>query len=80
MTTVGALEAKTHFSELLRRVEQGESFQIQRRGKTVAALMGATGRFATDDLQMTLRFFRELRARTRATTAEIAEWRAEGRQ
>ncbi len=80
MTTVGAFEAKTHFSDLLRRVEQGESFRIQRRGKTVAALTGATGRRDADDLQATLRFFRELRERTRATTVEVAGWREEGRR
>ena len=32
---VGAFEAKTRLSELLREVERGASFMIQRRGKTV---------------------------------------------
>ncbi len=36
--TVGAFEAKTKFSELLDRVENGEDVIITRRGKPVARL------------------------------------------
>lgn len=36
---VGALEAKTHLSELLRRAENGETFVIRRRGRPVARLV-----------------------------------------
>lgn len=43
MATVGAFAAKTHFSELLDRVERGERILIQRRGKTVAELTPPTG-------------------------------------
>ena len=38
MTHIGAFQAKTHLSELLQKVEQGESFVITRRGKAVAEL------------------------------------------
>ena len=38
MTTIGAYEAKTRFSELLERAEKGESFIITRHGKVVAEL------------------------------------------
>jgi prevent-host-death family protein len=37
--TVGAFEAKTHLSELLRRTENGEEFVIERRGRPVARLV-----------------------------------------
>ena len=37
-TEIGAFEAKTKFSELLRKVDQGESFTITVRGKAVANL------------------------------------------
>jgi prevent-host-death family protein len=37
-TSVGAFEAKTHFSELLDRVEKGEQILITRHGRTVAIL------------------------------------------
>jgi prevent-host-death family protein len=38
MTRIGAYEAKTRFSELLDRVEKGESFEVTRHGKVVARL------------------------------------------
>ena len=36
---IGAFEAKTRLSELLRGTERGESYVILRRGKPVARLM-----------------------------------------
>ena len=38
MDSVGAYEAKTHLSQLLDRVENGESITILRHGKPVALL------------------------------------------
>jgi prevent-host-death family protein len=38
-TTVGAYEAKSHFSELLAKVEAGEEFTITRHGMPVARLV-----------------------------------------
>jgi prevent-host-death family protein len=38
MDTVGAYEAKTHLSELLDRVAQGETFTITKHGLPVATL------------------------------------------
>lgn len=37
---VGVHEAKTHFSELLRRVAAGEQVEITNRGEVVAHLVG----------------------------------------
>ena len=39
MEKLGAFEVKTHLSELLRRVEKGESFTITRNGVAVAKLV-----------------------------------------
>ncbi len=39
--TVGAFEAKTHFSQLLKEVEQGTVIHVTRRGKSVAILSSA---------------------------------------
>ncbi len=39
MKSVGAFAAKTHLSELLSRVQHGERIVIQKRGKSVAALV-----------------------------------------
>jgi prevent-host-death family protein len=41
MTVVGAEEAKTRFSELLERAEQGERFTITSDGRAVAELVPA---------------------------------------
>jgi prevent-host-death family protein len=57
MNSFGTNEAKTHFSELLRRVEKGERFTITRRGRPVAMLIPAAaecanvGRVAQDMLR-----------------------------
>jgi antitoxin (DNA-binding transcriptional repressor) of toxin-antitoxin stability system len=37
-TEIGSFEAKTRFSELLRKVELGETFTITLRGRVVAQL------------------------------------------
>ena len=78
MTTIGAFEAKTHFSELLRKAEQGEAFEIQRRGKPVAMLMGKSKQADVDALQEALAYFREMRGQ--ASAREISAWREEGRR
>lgn len=41
MSTVGAFEAKTHFSQLLDQVEAGETVTITRHGEPVAKLVPA---------------------------------------
>ena len=41
MKTVGAFEAKTHFSQLLDKVANGESITITRHGEPVAQLVPA---------------------------------------
>jgi prevent-host-death family protein len=44
MTEVGVHEAKTHFSELLRKVAAGEEVLITRSGQPVARLVSARPR------------------------------------
>ena len=39
MKTMGAFEAKTHFSSLLDQVEQGEEFLITKHGHPVAKIV-----------------------------------------
>lgn len=39
MAEVGSFDAKTHLPNLLRRVEQGETITITRRGKPIARLV-----------------------------------------
>lgn len=42
MQTVGAFEAKTHFSALLDKVEKGEQIVITKHGRVVAKLVPVT--------------------------------------
>lgn len=37
-TTIGAFQAKTHLSELLNKVQAGQTFTITKRGQAVAEL------------------------------------------
>ena len=41
MATIGAFEAKTHFSALLTRVAGGEEVTITKHGRPIARLVGA---------------------------------------
>ena len=40
---IGAFDAKTHFSELLRKVQEGITVRISKNGKQVAVLQGEKG-------------------------------------
>jgi prevent-host-death family protein len=46
MITVGAYEAKTHFSELLKKVEQGETVTVTRHGVPIARIVPIQDDFA----------------------------------
>jgi prevent-host-death family protein len=75
MTIVGAFEAKTHFAQLLQRVERGEEVTITRRGKPIARLVPAV---ASPDREAVLATFRRLRDRARRCgfgKFDWAEWR-----
>ena len=37
--SIGAFEAKTHFSQIIEKAENGENFVITRRGKPVAKII-----------------------------------------
>ncbi|MCL2266012.1 MAG: type II toxin-antitoxin system prevent-host-death family antitoxin [Treponema sp.] len=39
---IGAFEAKTHFSQILEKIENGEDFVITKRGKPVAKIIPFT--------------------------------------
>jgi len=59
---VGAFEAKTRLSELLREAERGTSFVIRRRGKVVARLVPPSPPTQASPTQV-LAAFREIRKR-----------------
>jgi antitoxin (DNA-binding transcriptional repressor) of toxin-antitoxin stability system len=78
-TMIGAFEAKTKLSELLRRVEQGERFTVTVRGKVVAEL--GPPEPARDAVREAA--FRRLRSFPRVqgvSGEEVLEWIREGRK
>lgn len=60
---IGAFEAKTRLSELLRETEQGASFVIRRRGRVVARLDPPASRSKEKDLAGIAASFLEIRRR-----------------
>lgn len=71
-STVGAFEAKTHFSELLERAEAGEEITITRRGKPVARMIPIR---ATHDVERARDAFARLRALAKTTGIERIDWK-----
>lgn len=84
MKEIPAAEAKAHLAELLRAVEQGESFSITRDGKSVAKLVPAAEPSAADGAEarrQAIERFRAERAtwpKVHVTVEEILAWRHEG--
>ncbi|MBZ0212222.1 MAG: type II toxin-antitoxin system prevent-host-death family antitoxin [Nitrospirae bacterium] len=81
MKTVGAYEAKTHFGQLLDRVEQGETIQITRNGKLIAELKPVESQgedWAT--FAGRVAEFRKKYGVKNLTPEEIREWIDEGRR
>ena len=78
MIEIGAFEAKTRFSEILRRVENGEEFSITKRGKKVAILTSPEGdrRKQAGKAFVQLRFL--LKSNPLGTVEEIIQWKNEG--
>jgi prevent-host-death family protein len=82
VNTIGAFEAKTHFSDLLKRAHEGEEIVITRRGEPFAKLGPIEPKH---DVDKALDAMRQIRERAReigidATPEEIKEWINEGRR
>jgi len=79
MATASAYEAKTHLSELLRRVEKGESITITRHGVPVARLVPMAGEGKRDVAEV-IAAIKELRKGVTLGGLSIREMIEEGRQ
>jgi prevent-host-death family protein len=79
MKTVGAFEAKTHLNELLKRVSQGESIRITRRGIPVAKLVPSE-EGEPKDLKKVVREIREIRRGASLGDLSIRQLIDEGRR
>lgn len=60
MKSVGAFEAKTRLNELLRRVSDGETIRITRRGVPIAKLVPLENK-GKEDVVKAVRELREIR-------------------
>jgi prevent-host-death family protein len=82
-TNFGSTDAKARFSELLARVEGGETITIQRHGKPVAKLVPVAAAHSIDERRAALeRFFAWQRAHgPRLQPGDnIKDWINEGRR
>lgn len=79
---VGAFDAKTHFSELLRKIEKGITVTVTKNGRPVATLTKTTG-----DNTRALDACRRIETRAKliasrgkaVTLKQINKWKADGR-
>ena len=81
-TEIGAFDAKTRLSELLRKVDQGERFTITVRGRPVAELgpVQQTQRMPTDE-ERDAAFQRLMNPAIKGVDGEtVLEWIREGRK
>ncbi len=79
MTTVGAYEAKTHFSQLLERVEAGEQIVISKHGVPVAVLQ-PVDRSKNIPVAETIAALKEFQEGRRLDGLSIREMIEEGRR
>jgi prevent-host-death family protein len=78
--SVGAYEAKTHFSQLLERVAAGEEITITRHGAPVARLVPAQPISSLESRKEAILKMRELASRNRLGGLKVRDLMAEGRK
>ncbi len=78
MIKIGSFEAKTHFSDILKRVKKGEEILITNRGQVVAKITA----YAENgpDPKLFIKKVKELSKGKRCSLKEINEMTAEGRK
>ena len=77
--SVPLAEAKSKLSELVDRVSRGEEFVITRHGAGIARLVPVK-RPSREDVGDAIAQMRASRPRRHASSAELLEWRKEGRR
>lgn len=79
VSTVGAYDAETRFSELLERVAGGEEITITRHGSPVARLIPARPTSSAESRYAAIVAMRELASRNRLSGLRVKDLIAEGR-
>lgn len=79
--SIGAFDAKTKFSELLRNVEKGFSYSITRNGKSVAILQSTETAKQTDAMKAFERICKRTEKLKKGFSVdEILEMKNDGRK
>jgi prevent-host-death family protein len=78
MKTIGAFEAKTHLSQLLDRVENGEEITITRHGLPVAVLAPAKPANDRNSTKALIKEIQQLRAGLRLENISVKQLAHEG--
>lgn len=76
MADIGAFQAKTHFSQLLDRVEKGEEISISRRGRVVAKLVPAQAGHDIEKARAAAASLRALARKMKLGPFNWEEWKA----
>ncbi|MGO9438599.1 MAG: type II toxin-antitoxin system Phd/YefM family antitoxin [Terracidiphilus sp.] len=79
-TPIGAFDAKTRLSEILRKVEQGERFTITVRGRPVANLVPTTEDLARQDATRAAEELMRFPRIKGISGDTVLEWIREGRK
>lgn len=81
--SIGSFEAKTHFSELLRKVEEGFLVRITRNGKEIAVMQNASSVKNQKSIQAwnnIKSIINQNNINEKITISDIIEWRNDGRK
>lgn len=78
-TEIGSYDAKTKLPEILRRVEQGESFTITNRGKPIADLIPSRAA-EKHRAETAIKNLREAAGKYVVSDEELANMKSEGRE
>lgn len=78
--TVGAYEAKAHWSELLEKVEGGEEITITRHGSPVAKLVPVKKKSTADERAAAIERIKKLGAGLSLRGLKVRDLIAEGRK
>jgi prevent-host-death family protein len=79
-TEIGAFEAKTKFSELLRKVEDGERFTITVRGRPVAHLGPPLSARSKEEIAAAVQALKSFPRIQGVSGDTVLEWIREGRE
>ena len=79
-TEIGAFDAKTKLSEILRKVDQGERFTITVRGRAMAHLVPVEDTHSAARVARAADALRNFPRITGVSGNEVLEWIREGRK